>query len=78
MQPDEKSPEKQKEELKDSSKDSKDSKEARIEASLKEREKEVQRTLAVHLKHRENERELHKHDEAVVHFNALLADLVCQ
>lgn len=56
--------------------DTKDSKEARIEASLKEREKEVQRTLAVHLKHRENEREQHKHDEAVVHFNALLADLV--
>ncbi|XP_050536238.1 transcription elongation regulator 1 [Daktulosphaira vitifoliae] len=56
--------------------DLKDSKEARIEASLKEREKEVQRTLAVHLKHRENEREQHKHDEAVVHFNALLADLV--
>ncbi|VVC37261.1 Hypothetical protein CINCED_3A007955 [Cinara cedri] len=69
---DEKSPEKQKEELKEP----KDSKEARIEASLKEREKEVQRTLAVHLKHRENEREQHKHDEAVVHFNALLADLV--
>ncbi|XP_050430254.1 transcription elongation regulator 1 [Adelges cooleyi] len=60
----------------DETKDSKDSKEARIEASLKEREKEVQRTLAVHLKHRENEREQHKHDEAVVHFNALLADLV--
>lgn len=37
----------------------------------------MQRTLAVHLKHRENEREQHKHDEAVVHFNALLADLVC-
>lgn len=72
---DEKSPEKQKEELRDT-KESKDSKEARIEASLKEREKEVQRTLAVHLKHRENEREQHKHDEAVVHFNALLADLV--
>ncbi|XP_015374118.1 PREDICTED: transcription elongation regulator 1 isoform X1 [Diuraphis noxia] len=72
---DDKSPEKQKEVLKEL-KDSKDSKEARIEASLKEREKEVQRTLAVHLKHRENEREQHKHDEAVVHFNALLADLV--
>lgn len=69
---DEKSPEKQNED----SKDPKDSKEARIEASLKEREKEVQRTMAVHLKHRENEREQHKHDEAVVHFNALLADLV--
>lgn len=75
FQQDEKSPEKQKEDSKEP-KDLKDSKEARIEASLKEREKEVQRTLAVHLKHRENEREQHKHDEAVVHFNALLADLV--
>lgn len=49
---------------------------ARVEASLREREKEVQRTLAVHLRDRDNEREQHKHDEAVQHFNALLADLV--
>ncbi|KAG8237630.1 hypothetical protein J437_LFUL017399 [Ladona fulva] len=49
---------------------------ARMEASLREREKEVQRTLATHLRDRDKEREQHKHDEAVQHFNALLADLV--
>lgn len=32
--------------------------------------------MAVHLRDRDNEREQHKHDEAVHHFNALLADLV--
>lgn len=47
-----------------------------MEASLREREKEVQRTLATHLRDRDKEREQHKHDEAVQHFNALLADLV--
>lgn len=52
-------------------------KQARMEASLREREKEVQRTLATHLRDRDKEREQHKHDEAVQHFNALLADLVC-
>ncbi|XP_025202962.1 transcription elongation regulator 1-like [Melanaphis sacchari] len=72
---DDKSPEKQKKELKDS-KDSKDSKEARIKASLKEREKEVQHTLVVHLKQRENKRKQHKYDEAVVYFNALLVDMI--
>ena len=51
-------------------------KQARMEASLREREKEVQRTLATHLRDRDKEREQHKHDEAVQHFNALLADLV--
>ncbi|CAH0763000.1 unnamed protein product [Bemisia tabaci] len=51
-------------------------KQARVEASLRERQKEVERTLAVHLRDRDNEREQHKHDEAVQHFNALLADLV--
>lgn len=58
-------------------KDREAEKAARVEASLREREKEVQRTLAVHLRDRDNEREQHKHDEAVHHFNALLADLVC-
>jgi hypothetical protein len=47
-----------------------------MEASMREREKEVQRTLATHLRDRDKEREQHKHDEAVQHFNALLADLV--
>ena len=51
-------------------------KQARVEASLREREKEVQRTLATHLRDRDKEREQHKRDEAVQHFNALLADLV--
>uniref|UniRef100_A0A069DXB0 Putative transcription factor n=1 Tax=Panstrongylus megistus TaxID=65343 RepID=A0A069DXB0_9HEMI len=49
---------------------------ARVEASLREREREVQKALAVHLRDRDTEREHHKHDEAVQHFNALLADLV--
>lgn len=60
----------------DVEKDKEAEKAARVEASLREREKEVQRTLAVHLRDRNNEREQHKHDEAVHHFNALLADLV--
>lgn len=60
----------------DVEKDREAEKAARVEASLREREKEVQRTLAVHLRDRDNEREQHKHDEAVHHFNALLADLV--
>lgn len=60
----------------DAEKDREAEKAARVVASLREREKEVQRTLAVHLRDRDNEREQHKHDEAVHHFNALLADLV--
>ncbi|EDO63512.1 AGAP004745-PA [Anopheles gambiae str. PEST] len=49
---------------------------ARAEASIKEREKEVQRTLATHLRDRDKERQHHQRDEAMRHFNALLADLV--
>ncbi|UYV78992.1 TCERG1 [Cordylochernes scorpioides] len=48
----------------------------RVEASLREREKEVQRTLSTHLRERDKGRELHRHNEAVQHFNALLTDLV--
>ncbi|XP_049540078.1 transcription elongation regulator 1 isoform X1 [Anopheles darlingi] len=48
----------------------------RAEASIKEREKEVQRTLASHLRDRDKERQLHQRDEAIRHFNALLTDLV--
>lgn len=48
----------------------------RAELSIKEREKEVQRTLATHMRDRDKEREHHKRDEAMRHFNALLADLV--
>lgn len=49
---------------------------ARAEASIKEREREVQRTLAENFRERDKERLHHKRDEAVRHFNALLADLV--
>lgn len=49
---------------------------ARAEASIKEREKEVQRTLAENLRERDKERQHHKRDESVRHFTALLADLV--
>ncbi|KNC24473.1 hypothetical protein FF38_10524 [Lucilia cuprina] len=48
----------------------------RAEQSIREREKEVHRTLAGHLRDRDKERELHKREEAVGHFNALLTDLV--
>ncbi|XP_028161044.1 transcription elongation regulator 1-like [Ostrinia furnacalis] len=51
-------------------------KEARAQASIKEREREVQRALATSLRDRDKERQYHKRDEAVQHFNALLADLV--
>ncbi|GJQ77096.1 hypothetical protein Trydic_g23667 [Trypoxylus dichotomus] len=43
---------------------------------MREREKEVQRTLATHMRDRDKEREQHKRDEAIQHFNALLSDLV--
>lgn len=51
-------------------------KQLRAEQSIREREKEVQRTLAGHLRDRDKEREHHKRDEAIGHFNALLTDLV--
>ena len=51
-------------------------KQERIEASIKKREEEVQRTLSTSLRERDKEREQHKKDEAIQHFNALLADLV--
>ena len=51
-------------------------KKERIEASLREREKEVQRTLSSSLRERDKEREQHKRGEAVLHFKALLADMV--
>lgn len=49
---------------------------ARAEASIKEREREVQKTLAENSRERDKERQHHKRDEAVRHFTALLADLV--
>ncbi|XP_052745903.1 transcription elongation regulator 1 isoform X3 [Bicyclus anynana] len=60
---------------KDESEASKE-REARAQASIKERERQVQRALATSLRDRDKEREYHKRDEAVQHFNALLADLV--
>ena len=48
----------------------------RIEASLREREKEVQMSLSVSLRERDKEREQHKKEEAMHHFNALMADMV--
>ena len=51
-------------------------KKAREEASLREREKEVQRALAPHLRDRDKERLAHQHGEAMQHFTALLTDLV--
>ncbi|KAG8184519.1 hypothetical protein JTE90_023533 [Oedothorax gibbosus] len=51
-------------------------KQERAEASIRERQKEVHRTLSSHLRERDKERELHKHDEAIQHFKALLTDLI--
>jgi len=51
-------------------------KQARVEASMKEREKEVKESLESSLRERDKERDQHKNDEAVQTFKALLADLV--
>nr|XP_006816425.1 PREDICTED: transcription elongation regulator 1-like [Saccoglossus kowalevskii] len=48
----------------------------RIEASIREREREVQKTRLEQLKELDRERDQHKKDEATQHFKALLADLV--
>lgn len=48
----------------------------REEASLKERKKVVNEALASSLKHRDKERESHRHGEAVQTFKALLVDMV--
>ena len=48
----------------------------RAEEAIRKREEEVKQTLAGSLSERDKEREIHKHDEAVQHFNALLVDLV--
>lgn len=48
----------------------------RAEQSIREREKEVQRQMAGHLRDRDKERQHHKRDEAIGHMNALLTDLV--
>lgn len=46
-----------------------------MEASIKEREKEVQQSLANSLRERDKERDQHKKEEAVQHFKALLVDM---
>ena len=51
-------------------------KQERVEASIRKREEEVQRSLSTPLREREKEREQHKKDEAIQLFNALLVDLV--
>jgi len=48
----------------------------RAEISMREREREVQRTLATHLRDRDKEREFYRHEEAVQDFQALLTDCV--
>jgi len=50
--------------------------EKRAEEAIRKREEEVKQTLAGSLSERDKEREIHKHDEAVQHFNALLVDLI--
>lgn len=44
---------------------------------MREREKEVQRSLGETLRERDKEREQHRREEAVQQFKALLVDLVC-
>lgn len=51
-------------------------KKERAETSIREREKEVQRTLATHLRDRDKERDYYRHEEAVQEFFALLNDLI--
>ncbi|XP_067313225.1 transcription elongation regulator 1a isoform X2 [Pseudorasbora parva] len=51
-------------------------KQARIEASLRERERMVQRFRSEQTKEIDREREQHKREEAVQHFKALLSDMV--
>ena len=51
-------------------------KQERMMASLREREKVVQQSLSVSLRERDREREQHIKEEAVQHFNALMADMV--
>ncbi|XP_072519205.1 transcription elongation regulator 1a isoform X2 [Salminus brasiliensis] len=51
-------------------------KQARIEASLRERERTVQRFRSEQTKEIDREREQHKREEAVQHFKALMSDMV--
>ena len=52
---------------------------ARVEASLREREREVQKARSEQTKEIDREREQHKREEAIQHFRALMSDMVrCQ
>jgi len=51
-------------------------KQERMMASLREREKVVQQSLSASLRERDREREQHIKEEAIQHFNALMADMV--
>lgn len=51
-------------------------KQARIEASLRERERTVQRFRSEQTKEIDREREQHKREEAIQHFKALMSDMV--
>jgi len=51
-------------------------KQERMMASMREREKVVQQSLSVSLRERDREREQHLKEEAIQHFNALMADMV--
>ncbi|XP_052006164.1 transcription elongation regulator 1-like isoform X1 [Xyrauchen texanus] len=51
-------------------------KQARIEASLRERERTVQKFRSEQTKEIDREREQHKREEAIQHFKALLSDMV--
>ncbi|CAD5114244.1 DgyrCDS3385 [Dimorphilus gyrociliatus] len=51
-------------------------KQERIEESLKKRREEVEASLSSSLREREKEREIHKRDEAIQQFKALLVDMV--
>lgn len=53
-------------------------KQARIEASLRERERMVQRFRSEQTKEIDREREQHKREEAVQHFKALMSDMVIE
>lgn len=48
----------------------------RVENSIREREREVQRSMACHLRDRDKERDFYRHEEARNEFEALLTDLV--
>ncbi|XP_051513573.1 transcription elongation regulator 1-like isoform X2 [Myxocyprinus asiaticus] len=60
----------------DSEKEKELEKQARIEASLRERERTVQRFRSEQTKEIDREREQHKREEALQHFKALLSDMV--